>query len=426
MLKAQTIERLFRDQLDFFLDELVDWDARHIPAQFNIAGRIPTSSESLVNDLGDYIQYLFAAAEISGHRQAEVQTLLDWILDPVDPDVLYDKISTAKGPFRTTLDRGDFLVGLNCMLYSGVSEQAKERILDTIDVYLELMYRADGTPRSSLHYRGLPIPVIYWYSVFNDVEELVHVYKYTGESRYLERARRIYSHAGEYLRHGIPTIASMSWRPVNALKNLLPLNQNRTVLSKTMSNYCSAGLALAELTSDVDAGGILDLLIEHFFDPKEGWFSTWANEFSPDEYNLGQNHPALSLFVDFEVAHPFPYRDLIERLIEQNADYPYHFFERRTFHLDSVVDFATLLLKLHCRTDEVRYRDRAEHYLEYIIDNNRTRFGFYIIEDSGVTNTLFSTKFQGLVLKPYVVYHYLLSGRSCMDDPFCYLLSRDR
>jgi hypothetical protein len=424
-MTPERIESLLAEQTRFFVEELVDDERRIIPSRIDLAARRPVSSENMVNDLGDFIQYLYAADACAGAGfRGRILEILRWTFDRPS----YRRfLSTKKAVFDSTVDTGDFLVGLTCMLHAGAGAEIERGILRTVERYLEEFYAAGPGWGSSLSWHGLPVPLLYTYSIYNDIEELIHLYETTGREAFLQTAGTLYASLERKRAGGLPAIAYLPLGAANRLCRRFGVRFARTVLSKTMSNFCSATICLARHDDRIDpVRAAIEPLLEHFFDPACRRFATYADAFRPETYTLGQNHPAFSLFVDYDLETRFPFRRIIDELLEATPGLPPHEFERGGFHLDSVVDFATLLLKLYERTGCERYLARASDWLETLADRYRTGYGFVVRSDRRLTRTRCDTKFQGLVLKPYILLHRLLADGSVFGDRFLYLLSRDR
>ncbi|MCG6534512.1 MAG: hypothetical protein L7F78_07440, partial [Syntrophales bacterium LBB04] len=407
------------------MDNLVDFKRRCIPERFSIQKRGAVTSETMLHDLGDYIQYLYAADKIAGGGyKNQVMEILSWALEQ---HPFRKSLSTRKGIFRSTVDSGDFLVGLCCMLHADVDEKVKARFIEAIDRNIEEFYHDGMGSLSRLSFMKIRLPIVYWYSLFNDIEELVYIYEFIGKQKYLSTAIELYREATSYKVGNIPTIGSFLDRGVNALLKRSKLNLYRTVLSKTMSNFCSASIRIAPYCKDVNIrGDVLEPLIQSFWDPKEGKFATFASRFDPEEYTLGQNHPALSLFVDYDLPDFFGHIAVIESFIRELGDFPRQFFHRSSFHVDSIIDFGTLLIKLWVRTGNEKYLRTAEGYLHKVRDRCRTDFGYVIQGDERGRQWEYHTKFQSLLMKPYILACEIAEGKDIFKDRFLFLLSRDR
>jgi len=390
-------KKFINSQLDFFMNNLIDKDKLFIADRYNLISKKKASDENMVNDLGDYIQYLYSADALTGGGYSDdINDLLSCIFD--------------KKSYKNFL-------------------KLKKAFLDsTIDKYLNEFYPENLKDFYSLSYKSYQVPVIYWYSIYNDVEELIYIYEYTNDEKYLYKAKELYSFAENYKVNNIPTIASFKNKLFNRAASMFRLNIYNTVLSKTMSNYCSSTIKMAEYDCCIDIQrDVVAPLIDNFYDKKYNRFSTTANNFDYSQYNLGQNHPAISLFVDYDFKTNFDYLSVVNSIIDDAEKYPYHFFESKSFHVDSIVDFSTILLKLFEKEKEEKYLVYAKKYLQYIDKYCRTKFGFYIQgSDRKYIETIYSTKFQSLVLKPYVLLAYMEEGKSIYGDKFVYLMSRDR
>jgi len=419
------IKKFMKCQLDFFMRNLVDNNNMIIPDKYNIISKKPASNENMVNDLGDYIQYLYGADILTGGEYSnEISEILQWTFNKKS----YKNFLKLKKLFLdSTIDTGDFLVGLNTMLHSDIDNTLKNSITFTIDKYLEEFYPNNLKNFYSLSYKGVNVPIIYWYSMYNDVEELIYIYEYTNNIKYLNIAKKIYDFATTYKINNIPTIASFKYRWLNDLLSKTNMNIYNTVLSKTMSNYSSATIKLSKYDSSINVqDSVLTPLIDNFFDSKYKRFSTIGKQFKFIDYNLAQNHPAISLFVDYNINSDFDYLSIIDSIIDESIDYPYNFFHKKSFHVDGIVDFCTILIKLYEKTKNDKYLEYAQKYMKYIIENCKTDFGLFIQGESNYIQTSYSTKFQSLVLKPYILLAHMQDGRSIFNDKFLYLLSRDR
>jgi len=424
-MEINKTKNFINKQLEFFMNNMVNYDNLFIPDKYNIISKKPASSENMVNDLGDYIQYLYAADNLlHNDYNNKILKLVEWTFNQNS----YKKfLSIKKSIFDSTIDTGDFLVGLNCMLYSDISEVCKSNILKTIDTYLEEFYPKNLKSFYSLSYKGISIPIIYCYSIYNDIEELVYIYEYTNDNKYLEKANELYTFISAYKVNSIPTIASINNIFLNSIFSKFNLNAYNTVLSKTMSNYCSASIKLSEYNKSINIQeDVITPLIDNFYDKKRKRFATVANDFNYKQYNLVHNHPAISLFIDYNFATDFDYISIIDDIISENEEYPYNFFKDQSIHLDAIVDFATILLKIYDKSKNIKYFNLAVKYLEYIDENFRTNFGFFVQGDTKSTEVIYSTKFQSLLLKPYILLYHILNGKSIYNDKFLYLLSRDR
>ncbi len=427
-VKQSNVQELefLKTQLDFFMHNLVDNENFIIPDKYNIVTKKAASNENMVNDLGDYIQYLYCADRLTNNSYKEnILNILQWTYSQPS----YKNFLQLKKLFLdSTIDTGDFLVGLNCMLHSDIDEKHKTNIIMTIDKYLEEFYPNNLEDFYSLSFKGYGFPIIYWYSIYNDIEELIYIYEYTNNPKYLNLAQKLYNFTLSYKVKEIPTIASFKYRFLNKLFVKTNMNIYNTVLSKTMSNFASASIKMAKYDNSINIQkDVITPLINNFYDSKYKRFSTMANYYDYFQYNLGQNHPALSLFVDYEFETDFDYISVIDSIIDEANEYPYHFFSSKSFHVDSIIDFATILIKLFAKNKDEKYLNSAKKYLNYVINNCNTNFGLYIQgNNKNYIETVYSTKFQSLVLKPYILLSYIDRGKDIFNDKFLYLLSRDR
>ena len=420
-------------------------------------GRI-VDNGGLVDELGDYAQYVWLVGQDSGRDD-----LCSWAAEQLHrAGSLYQRPcglimrrpvdSAARVEFFNAMDIGDALWGLtelSVMSGDAASAAIRDRLVDGL-------WRL-GLSRGQVAYgawirgdrRLAIIPLTEPMTAGYVGEALVNIHLATGRPEYLARAEGLllpWLSTKSFVRHGLFTRMVTTGLPGMAMAFDAQFRLRRhhglgvSKLVKGDTYLVMALLALWRVTGDDSIRRGLYRWLEALsrFRLPDGRFANYLDLKTGRRWwvNLGENHSVIEalmdLYCDFEQAEAL---DLAVNCAEAwlarqtfAGLIPEHDGDHRSF-LDPQTDFTVDLFKLAQLTGRKDFADAAMNLLRSVLAGHSLAYGLAQAADAAEGRPIggeVETKFMGLFLKGLLVYEAYSSGGDLMGRPELRRLCSDR
>jgi len=446
-------------------------------AEFVDLERSKCFGRALLSDLGDYAPFFFWLGKISGEErycnwaENQIRLAANFAMMPNGLFVFFDSDKT-RPCYKTNMrifevfNQDDAILGL-VLMYE----------LTRKDFYLQLAQNFSCGISNALSKQGFPythvipplklrIPISFPSYSGLYIEEFCRLATMTGEDSFLDTAARIANAwiKSEYFeKHGLFSFQTLSSRFSPApriieyiLNRRTSLNFNSSYMMKHNTNMIFGLMKAYQLTND---HGFLEAiekwlksLEEKMLNDSSMFYSLWNSQTKkPTNITLESNHAILDVLLENYVqSKETKWLDLAENcadswlalqrdsgLIPEGPEKVKFLLRKRSIpelpmhfsRLDSQVDFAIVLLKLHELTGKRGYYDSCFRILDGVLVKHRFENGlceFVDIKTEEKYGKTIETKFLTLFIKLPIVCYEALQGKRIYENPTLANLIRDR
>lgn len=421
------------------------------------------SDRAIVDELGDYVQNVAWLGMESNNSD-----YVNWALNQVELGVKYCQmpsglfytflsVDATKAPLKTnfrpvySIYNSDSIIGL-VSLYQLTKHYKLKEIIDT---FFSGVFKYFISKEGYVNYATIPslnfsLPLSGPNICMNYAEELVNMYSFTGEKKYLEQAEALVSpwlSSQYFLKHGLfvkhLTVPGKSVANA-AIESSGMSSLDTAVLAKTNTHSIFGCLSLYRATKKPELKEAIikwrNSIAQKHMDEGHIFYSFW-NAKTNKSWNkeLWMNHSVIEALIDIYVDLEDSYS---LQLAENCANSWIHQINRGllpdrfekgtlTASLDPHVDFSINLLKLYELTGKTIYRNTAMSLLENIVKHFKLEFGYAqtINIASGERNPILETKFLGLFIKGLLTAYSVIEKNQQIFKESNYLLrnlARDR
>ena len=426
-------------------------------------GRI-LSRKSFIDDLGDYVQNFAWLGKVTNN-----QKYIDWSINQVrlcdqlaftkynifNHKITADQIKAKLNPTTSLYpsSSGDIITGLTC-LYSITENQYILNIAKKLVEGIKKSLKRNQIPRFFFPKLCLYAPITSPDVTGNVIEELVNLYYFTKNEKYIEFSKTLlepWIKDKYFLEHGLfpskKLIYADNFFGKNAFNLFLKLAgikmMNITSMIKHNTNMIYGMLNIYKANPDKRLKNLIETWlnsVEEKLLTDDGFYSMWNGSSRKGFYiSLANNHAIIDAFLEsYLLFKDKKYLRIVEDVTKKWLDRqsriglfpesPDNPDESRRVKLDPNTDFMVLLLKIYEATRNKKYMKSALSCLEGILKYHKTDNGLIWATDSETGKVICSTmhvKFLTLFLKALLTTCTVLSKKRILE-PKIKILTRDR
>jgi len=452
------------DTARFITDNLVNKYCRDdglLIDRVNCLRGVPVSGGLLIDELGDFVQYVTILGQKLGRkdyvswglhqiiRGSEITQAPDGLIYP--HHYRNQRLRTIR--FFPLIRIGDTIWGLSEMYRIAGDSRIKaifDKLLDGILKYALI----EGLPSYGCFSVGplkVPLPVSETMTSGYIIESMLEMYKETGDEFYKITSSHILEHwinISSFRKHSVflrkcpAPFEKILWFVLHwqfKLRGRPGMNENIMVKGDTYLIF-----ALLNLYRETERDDLRDAILSwreavaKNLTAKDGRFFNSFNIKTKNRKSvlLEENHSVIEAMLDIHYdLGDEKALDLVVKCTESwlARQYPSGLIANKDTdtwaEIDPLLDFAINLLKLAELTADASYRRRAEYTFYSLLEHFRLPFGFCEKIDTRTLKPIspfIHTKYLGLLIKGLLIFDHVSRGGSIFKEKSARLLATDR